>query len=361
MLFEYIDGGAYAEATLARNVADFEAIALRQRVMVDTRKLDLSTRVVGQEMAVPFGLAPVGLSGMYARRGEVQGAKAAKAVGAPFCLSTMSVCDIEEVTAKAGAPWYQLYMLKDRGYMSALIARAKSAGCPVLVFTVDLPTPGARYRDIRSGFTGAAGLEGWWLYAVDGLGHPRWLWDVWLHGRPHTLGNVAGALEGKKRVGDFLAWIARNFDRSMTWKDIDWVRGQWDGPIVMKGILDPEDAKAAVKAGAQGIIVSNHGGRQLDGVRSSIAALPRVADAVGGDVELLLDGGVRSGLDVLKALSLGAKCVLLGRAWAWALGAGGEKAVAKMLTTVRSELAVAMILTGCTEVRAAGEHLLDLS
>jgi L-lactate dehydrogenase (cytochrome) len=360
MLFEYIDGGAYAEATLHRNVADFEAIALRQRVMVDPKTLDLSTTIVGQPLAVPFGLAPVGLSGMYARRGEVQAARAAKAVGAPFCLSTMGVCSIEEVTREVDAPWFQLYMLRDRGYMRELIARAKAAGCPVLVFTVDLPTPGARYRDIRTGFTGAKGLEGWWMNAVDGVTHPAWVWDVWLNGRPHTLGNVVGALEGKKRVGDFLAWISRNFDRSMTWEDMDWVREQWDGPIIVKGVLDAQDAKDAVKAGAQGLVVSNHGGRQLDGVKSSIAALPRIADAVGDDLELLLDSGVRSGLDVLKALSLGARAVLLGRAWAWALGAGGERSVAQMLATVRSELAVAMILTGCTDVKSAGKHLLDL-
>ena len=360
MLFEYIDGGAFAEATLARNVADFEAIALRQRVMVDTHKLDLSTTVVGQEMAVPFGLAPIGMAGMYARRGELQAARAAKSVGAPFCLSTMGVCGIEEVAREVGAPWYQLYMLRDRGYMRELIARAKSAACPVLVFTVDLPTPGARYRDIRSGFTGSKGLRGWWMNAVDGVTHPAWMWDVWVHGRPHTLGNVVGALEGRRRVGDFLAWISRNFDRTMTWKDMDWVREQWDGPIIVKGVLDAQDARDAVKAGAQGLVVSNHGGRQLDGVKSSIAALPRIADAVGDDLELLLDSGVRSGLDILKALSLGARAVLLGRAWAWALGAGGEAAVTKMLTTVRSELAVAMILTGCTSVRSAGKQLLDL-
>jgi len=359
-LFEYIDGGAYAEVTLARNVADFEAIALRQRVMVDTKKLDLSTTVVGQPMAVPFGLAPIGMAGMYARRGEVQAARAAKAVGAPFCLSTMGICSIEEVAREVAAPWYQLYMLRDRGYMRELIARAKAAACPVMVFTVDLPTPGARYRDIRSGFTGAKGLDALWLNAVDGATHPTWLWDVWLQGRPHVLGNVAGALEGKKSVGDFLAWISRNFDRSMTWKDMDWVREQWDGPIIIKGVVDPQDARDAVKAGADGLIVSNHGGRQLDGVTSSIAALPRIADAVGGDLDLMLDSGVRSGVDILKALSLGAKAVFLGRAWAWALAAGGEKTVAQMLATVRSELAVAMILTGCTSVQNASRQLLDL-
>lgn len=359
-LFEYIDGGAYAETTLARNVADLEAIALRQRVMVDTRKLDLSITVAGQAMDLPIVLAPVGMAGMYARRGEVQAARAAAAVGAPLCLSTLSVCAVEEVAAAGVPPWFQLYMLKDRGYLVELLARAKAAGCPALVFTLDMPTPGARYRDIRTGFTGLTGLEGWARQAADGAVHPGWLWDVWLNGRPHTLGNVVGALEGNRRIGDFLAWIARNFDRSMTWADMEFVRAHWDGPIIVKGVLDPADAREAVRAGAQGLIVSNHGGRQLDGVKSAIAALPRIADAVGADLDLMMDGGVRSGLDVLKALSLGAKACLIGRPWAWALGAGGEAQVKAMLSTMRSELAVAMILTGCTKVSAADRSLLDL-
>jgi L-lactate dehydrogenase (cytochrome) len=360
MFFEYIDGGAYAETTLARNVADFEAIALRQRVMRDTRKLDLSTSVVGQPMSIPIGLAPVGMAGIYARRGEVQAARAAAGVGAPFCLSTMGVCSLEEVAAAGAPPWFQMYVLRDRGYMVELLARARAAACPVLVFTVDLPTPGARYRDIRTGFTGLKGFEAWRTYAWDGITHPGWLWDVWLHGRPHSLGNVVGALEGKdRRIGDFLAWISRNFDRSMTWKDLDWVREHWDGPIVVKGVLDPDDARDAVKAGAQGLIVSNHGGRQLDGVRSSISALPRIIQAVGDDLDVMMDGGVRSGLDVLKAGALGAKACFIGRAWAYALAAGGEKAVAQMLATLRSELAVAMILTGCTSFKDADKSLLD--
>jgi L-lactate dehydrogenase (cytochrome) len=250
-------------------------------------------------------------------------------------------------------------MLKDRGYMRELLSRAKAAGCPVLVFTVDLPIPGARYRDVRSGFTGGGPLAQMLTQLRDGLAHPAWTWDVGLRGRPHTLGSVAAAVQESRRVTDFLAWIAQNFDRSVTWKDLDWVRESWDGPIVVKGVLDPDDAREAVKAGAQGLVVSNHGGRQLDGVRSSIVALPRIADAVGGDLEVYMDGGVRSGLDVLKALALGAKACFVGRAWAWALGAGGETAVARMLDTLRAELAVAMILTGCDDVRKAGRTLLD--
>ena len=360
MFFEYIDGGAYAEATLARNVGDMEAIALRQRVMRDMSELDMSVTSLGQSFSMPVGLAPVGMAGMYARRGETQAARAAAAAGVPMCLSTVSLCSVEEVAATGAAPWFQLYVLKDRGYMRELLARAKAAGCPVLAFSVDLPVPGARYRDVRSGFTGASGLSGTLNTAWDGLTHPAWMWDVWLNGRPHTLGNVTGAVQGSRRVTDYLGWIARNFDRTVTWKDLDWVRETWDRPIVVKGVLDVEDAKDAVRAGAQGLVVSNHGGRQLDGVRSSIAALPRIAQAVGGDLEVYMDGGIRSGLDVLKAMALGAKACFVGRAWAYALGAGGEARVAKMLATLRSELAVAMILTGCNKVADAGRELLDL-
>jgi L-lactate dehydrogenase (cytochrome) len=361
IFFEYIDGGSYAEETLRRNVADLQTIALRQRVMRDMTALDISVETLGQKLAMPLGLAPVGMAGMYGRRGEVQAAKAATAAGVPFCLSTVGVCSIEEVAERAAPPWFQLYMLKDRGYMKELLGRAKAAGCPVLVFTVDLPTPGARYRDVRSGFTGSSGLSGALNTAWDGLTHPAWMWDVWANGRPHSLGSVAGAVAQQgRRVTDFLAWVARNFDRSVTWADLDFVRANWNGPIVIKGVLDVEDARDTVRAGAQGLVVSNHGGRQLDGVRSSISALPRIADAVGGDLEVYMDGGVRSGLDVLKALALGAKACFVGRAWAWALGAGGEAAITRMLGVIRSELAVAMILTGCKDVSAAGRELLDL-
>jgi L-lactate dehydrogenase (cytochrome) len=359
IFFEYIDGGSYAEETLRRNVADLEVIALRQRVMRDMTELDMTVDVLGQKLSMPVGLAPVGMAGMYGRRGEVQAARAAAAAGVPFCLSTVGVCSVEEVAAGAQAPWFQLYMLKDRGYMRELIGRAKALGCPALMFTVDLPTPGARYRDVRSGFTGASSLEAALSQAWDGITHPAWTWDVFVNGRPHTLGSVAGAVQESRRVTDFLSWIARNFDRSVTWRDLDWVRETWDGPIVVKGVLDPDDARDAVRAGAQGLVVSNHGGRQLDGVRSSISALPRIVDAVGGDLEVYMDGGVRSGLDVLKALALGAKACFLGRAWAYALGAGGEAQITRMLGTIRSELAVAMILTGCRSVREAGPELLD--
>jgi L-lactate dehydrogenase (cytochrome) len=359
IFFEYIDGGSYEETTLRRNVDDMARLTLRQRVMTDMSGLDTRVSTLGQDLSMPVALAPVGMAGMYARRGEVQAARAAAAAGIAFCLSTVGICGVEEVAGAAAAPWFQLYVLKDRGYMRELLRRAALVGCPVLLLTVDLPVPGARYRDVRSGFRGLTGLPAFLNEAREGLTHPRWLWDVWVHGRPHTLGSVAGALREGQGVSDFLTWIANNFDRSITWKDLDWIREEWSGPIVIKGVLDPEDARAAVGVGAQGIVVSNHGGRQLDGVRSSISALPGIVDAVGSDLEVYLDGGVRSGLDVLKALALGAKACLIGRAWAYALGAGGQSAVKQMLDTLRAELEVAMILTGCSAVRGATRALID--
>jgi len=358
-LFEYIDGGSYGQETLARNVRDLARLALRQRVMRDMSGLEMQARTLGQMLSMPVGLAPVGLAGMYARRGEVQGARAAAAAGVPFCLSTVGICSVEEVASRSSPPWFQLYVLKDRGYMRELLRRALAADCPVLVLTVDLPIPGARYRDVRSGFRGSSGLRNFVNRVSDGLGHPRWLWDVWLRGRPHRLGSIAGAVAGEESSADFLNWISDNFDRSVTWGDLDWIRAEWNRPIVIKGVLDRRDAGEALRAGAQGIVVSNHGGRQLDGVRSSITALPAIVDAVGAELEVYLDGGVRSGLDVLKALAYGARCCFIGRAWAYALGAGGETAVAQMLDTLRAELEVAMVLTGCRSVSSAGRELLD--
>ncbi|HEY9218083.1 MAG TPA: L-lactate dehydrogenase [Phenylobacterium sp.] len=360
MIFDYIDGGSYAEVTLARNVADMEAIALRQRVMRDMSKLDMSVSLFGQPMAAPVILAPVGMSGMYGRRGEVQAAKAAAKAKLPFTLSTVSICPIDEVAQAGVAPWFQLYMLKDRGYMRELVARAKEAGCPVLVFTVDLAVPGTRYRDVRSGLSSrAAGPMAGVNRLLQGATRPGWVWDVYVNGRPHVFGNVAKAVPEARGFNDFWGWIGANFDRSVTFKDIDWVRQSWDGPIVLKGVLDVEDARDAVRAGADGLVVSNHGGRQLDGVKSSIAALPAVADAVGSDLTVLMDGGVRSGLDILKALALGAKGVMIGRAWAYALGAGGQPMIERMLGTLKAELATAMVLTGCADVKSADKSLLD--
>jgi len=357
-LFDYIDGGSYAEQTLAANVADFAAIRLRQRVLQDVSALSLSTTIFGQTLSMPVALAPVGLAGLYARRGEIQAARAARHAGVPFSLSTMGVASAADLARTVIPPWYQLYMIRDRGFMSDLLARVRDAGCPVLLLTVDLPVPGARYRDARNGMTDDS-FAAQALQAVDGLAHPAWLWDVRLRGGSWALGNLAGAGGGLTRLSQFWGWIGRQFDPSMTWRDMDWVRERWPGPLVVKGVLDAEDARAARAAGVDGVVVSNHGGRQLDSTPSAIAALPAIVDAVGADLTVLMDGGVRSGLDVLKALSLGAKACLMGRAWAWALGGGGEAGVAQMLAQVGQELRVAMSLTGCVDVRDAGPHLLS--
>ena len=358
-LFDYIDGGSYAEVALRRNVEDLERIALRQRVLRDVSKLKLDTTLFGQPMAMPVILSPIGMAGMYARRGEVQAARAAETFGLPFTLSTVSICPLEEVAAGVKTPpWFQLYMLRDRGYMAELLARAKALGCPVLVFTVDLPLPGARYRDVRNGLSGLSTPLARMVRALTTASHLDWMRDVGMGGRPHTFGNVVGAMPDAQGLADFQGWVGRNFDPTITWADLEWVRDRWDGPIVIKGVLDPEDARAAVEVGAQGIVVSNHGGRQLDGVLSGARALPPIVDAVGDRLDVIMDGGVRSGLDVLKAMALGAKAVQIGRAWAFALAAGGQTRVEAMLATLRGELKVAMSLTGCTDVADADRSLL---
>ena len=358
MLFDYIDGGSYDEVTLARNVADFRSIALRQRVMRDVSDLKTGVELFGQSLSMPLMLGPVGFTGMFARRGERMAARAAQKAGINLCLSTLSICPLEEVRAATPEPiLYQLYMIKDRGFMEKVLHRCEVAGVPALVFTVDLPVGGSRYRDSRSGFSGKlpALAEAGRLANI--ASKPRWLWDVALHGRPHHFGNIVEAVpEGQ--LGDFSAWIHRNFDPTLTWDHIAWIRERWKRPIIIKGILDAEDAVLAYQAGADGIIVSNHGGRQLDGALSSVRALPPVVDAVGDKLTVMMDGGVRSGLDVLKALALGAKGCLIGRNWAFALAAGGEAGVYRMLERMRAELHVAMALTGCTDVTNADRKLI---
>lgn len=350
-LFEYIDGGAYDEVTLRRNIEDLQAIALRQRVLRDVSHIDLSTRLFGQDLAMPIGLAPVGLAGMNARRGEVQAARAAEAAHVPFCLSTVSLCALDEVAAGLKQPfWFQLYMIKDRGFVAEMMAKAKALGCLALVFTVDLPTPGARYRDVRSGLTGAPGLAGELRRVWQIAQKPRWAWDVGLHGRPHRLGNIAAALGGHSSLRDFLGWIGHNFDASTNWRDLEFIRKTWDGPLIIKGILDPDDAVQAADLGADGIVVSNHGGRQLDGVLSGARALPPIAEAAGERLTVLADGGVRSGLDVVRLLALGAKGVLIGRPWAYALAGAGQAGVAHVLSLMAAEMRVAMALTGVTRI-----------
>jgi L-lactate dehydrogenase (cytochrome) len=352
-LFEYIDGGSYAEVTLRRNVADLERIALRQRVLTDVSTLDLSTELFGQRMALPVALAPIGLAGMNARRGEVQAARAAEAAGIPFCLSTVSACPLDEVAAGVTKPfWFQLYMIRDRGFMRTLLQSAKRLGCSALVFTVDMPVPGSRYRDYHSGLAGAPGLAGNLRRIAQAVAHPRWAWDVGVNGRPHQLGNVAPVLGKNSGLEDFFAWMRNNFDPAVSWRDLDFIRSEWDGPLIIKGILDPEDARLAAEIGADGIVVSNHGGRQLDGVLSTAAALPPIADAVGDRLTVLADGGVRSGLDVVRMLALGARGVLLGRAWVYALAGGGQAGVAHVLRLIESEMRVAMALTASTSIAA---------
>lgn len=347
-LFHYIDGGAYAEHTLKRNVSDLSDIALRQRILRDMSELSLETELFGETLAMPVALAPVGLTGMYARRGEVQAARAADSRGIPFTLSTVSVCPIEEVAPAIKRPmWFQLYVLRDRGFMRNALERAQAAGVTTLVFTVDMPVPGARYRDAHSGMSGPnAGVR----RIGQAMTHPRWAWDVGLFGRPHDLGNISAYRGHPTGLADYIGWLGNNFDPSISWKDLEWIREFWKGPMVIKGILDPDDARDAVRFGADGIVVSNHGGRQLDGVLSTARALPAIADAVQGDLKILADSGIRNGLDVVRMLALGADSVLLGRAFVYALAAQGEAGVANLLDLIAKEMRVAMTLTGARRI-----------
>ena len=355
-LFHYIDGGAYAEQTLRRNVDDFAAVALRQRVLKDMSQLDTSIELFGEKLSIPVALSPVGLTGMYRRRGEVQAARAADRHGIPFTMSSVSVCPIEEVAPKIQRPmWFQLYVLKDRGFMQNALERAQAAGCTTLVFTVDMPVPGARYRDAHSGMSGPnAPLRRYW----QAMTHPRWAVDVGLLGRPHDLGNISAYRGSPTGLQDYMGYLSANFDPSISWKDLEWIRAFWKGPMVIKGILDPEDAKDAVRFGADGIIVSNHGGRQLDGVLSSARALPAIADAVKGQIKILADSGIRNGLVVVRALALGADCAMIGRAYIYALAAAGEAGVKHLLELLEKEMRVAMTLTSVAKVADISADLL---
>ena len=357
-LFHYIDGGAYAEQTLKRNVEDFRDIALRQRVLRDMGELHLETRLFDETLRLPIVLAPVGLTGMYARRGEVQAARAAASRGVPFTMSTVSVCAIEEVAPVIDrSMWFQLYVLRDRGFMKSALERAKAAGVKTLVFTVDMPVPGARYRDAHSGMSGPNGPL---RRMIQAMTHPAWAWDVGLKGTPHDLGNVSAYLGKPTGLADYIGWLANNFDPSISWKDLQWIRDFWDGPMIIKGVLDAEDARDAVSFGADGIVVSNHGGRQLDGVLSSARALPAIADAVKGDLRILVDSGIRNGLDVVRAVALGADAVMLGRAFIYALAAEGEAGVANLLDLFEKEMRVAMTLTGARSIAAIDRSMLAL-
>ena len=355
-LFEYLDGGSYDEITLAANVDDLRRVKLRQQVLRNVSELDLSTDLLGQKWSLPVGLCPVGLSGMYARRGEVQAARAARAAGVPFTLSSLSVCPIREIARDLQSPfWMQLYIIRDRGFVRDLLTQAREAKCCALLLTVDLPVSGSRYRDNRSGLSGGTRLR----RGLQALARPGWAWDVGLRGRPHSLGNLEPVLGKKTGLEDYFGWIGANFDPAITWDEVAWVRENWDGPLIIKGILEPDDARAAVANGVDGIVVSNHGGRQLDGVSSTARALPSIADAVGGKLPILVDGGVRSGLDVVRMLALGADFVLIGRAFAYALAAAGQSGVAHVLKLIEAEMRVAMALTGCRTIAEINSSIID--
>ncbi len=347
--FDYANAGSYAEETLRANRADLEKVKLRQRVLIDVDKRDLSTTIVGQKVSLPLALAPIGICGMQHGDGEILAAQAANEAGIPFCLSTMSICSIEDVAEATGKPfWFQLYVMRDRGFIKDLIGRAKNAKCSALVLTVDLQILGQRHRDIKNGLTIPPEIR--IKNIVDIATKPRWALSI-LRGRRKTFGNLAGHVRGMENVNSLSQWTASQFDPTLSWKDVEWVRKLWPGKLILKGILDPDDAKRAAKTGADAIIVSNHGGRQLDGTSSSISMLPKVADAVGSQIEIMFDGGVRTGPDILRALALGAKSCMIGRAYIWGLGAGGQAGVAKALDILRKELDVNMALCGVKNVR----------
>ena len=347
-LFHYIDGGSGTEKTLRDNIDDLQAVSLRQKVLKGSEHLDLKTQWFGNTHDLPVAFAPVGLTGMYARRGEVQMAKAAKAAKIPFIQSTVSVCSLKEVSDKAEAPpWFQLYVLKDRAFMRDALARARALGVKTLVFTVDMPVPGSRYRDAHSGMSGPnAGLR----RMIQAACHPQWAIDVGLLGMPHDLGNISAYRGRITGLADYIGWLSDNFDPGISWTDLQWVRDEWDGPLIIKGILDVDDARDAKAFGADGIVVSNHGGRQLDGTASSTRALPAIAEAVRDQMTIFADSGVRNGLDVLRLLGLGAHGVLLGRIAVYALAAGGQKAVAHLLSLIEKDMKTSMVLCGVSSV-----------
>jgi L-lactate dehydrogenase (cytochrome) len=346
--FDYADGGSYNEETLRANRTDMEAIKLRQRVLVDVSARSLATTIVGQKASAPFVLAPIGLCGMQHGDGEVLSALAANEAGIPFTLSTMSINSIEDVAEATGKPfWFQLYVIRDRGFSKDILSRAVAAKCNALVLTVDLQVLGQRHRDIKNGMTVPPKIR--IKNIIDVASKPAWAWSI-LNGKSKTFGNLAGHVKGMENVNSLATWIASQFDPALNWKDVEWIKKIWPGKLILKGILDVDDAKTAVKLGADAIVVSNHGGRQLDGASSSIAMLPKIADAVGADSEILFDGGIRSGSDMLRALALGARACMIGRAYIYGLGAGGQAGVAKAIDILEKELSVAMALTGTNNI-----------
>jgi L-lactate dehydrogenase (cytochrome) len=355
-LRDYIDGGAGREDSMAANEDDFQLLCLKQRVMRDVSQVDTGTELCGRKLSMPLALAPVGMAGMMARRGEVQGARAAAAMGVAFTLSTVGICPVEEVNAAVPEPcWFQLYMLRDRAIVEALLERAAAAGCDTLLFTVDLPVTGMRHRDAQSGMLGGAPLA----KAMQLLSRPRWLYDVGIRGKPHRFGHLSDLVADPNDLESYKAFVDSQFDPSVTWRDIEWLRARWRGRLIIKGVMSGEDAVAAASAGADGVVVSNHGGRQLEGVSSSIRKLPEVAAAVGERIEVLMDGGVRCGTDVVKAVALGADGVLIGRPWVWSVAARGEQGLRDYLTVLQQEIAATMALMGVNRIDEVGGGLLD--
>jgi L-lactate dehydrogenase (cytochrome) len=354
--FDYAEAGSYSQQTLRANRDDLERIRLRQRVLVDVSQRDLGTSIIGEPARLPLALAPIGLCGMQHGDGEILACRAAQAAGIPFTLSTMSICSIEDVAAAVGKPfWFQLYVMRDRGFIKALIERAAAARCSALVLTVDLQILGQRHCDIRNGMTVPPEIK--LANLVDLATKPGWVFSI-LQGKRKTFGNLAGHVRGMENVSSLAQWTNSQFDSTLNWKDVEWVRGLWSGKLILKGILDVEDARIAAKTGASALVVSNHGGRQLDGAPSSISALPKIADAVGSEIEIMFDGGIRSGQDVLRALALGARSCMIGRAYVYGLGAGGEEGVAKAIEILGKELDVTMALTGSKSVREIGRNVI---
>ena len=346
--FDYADRGSYAEETLRANRDDLQKIKFRQRILVDVSKRDLSTTILGEPSSMPLILAPVGLLGMQHGDGEIHACRAAQAAGIPFTQSTMSICSIEDIAGSVEKPfWFQLYVMKDRGFIKALVERAIAAKCTALCLTVDLQVIGQRHQDIKNGMSVP---PEWSLSKLfDFATKPAWVQGV-LQGKRRTFGNIAGHVKNTEDLTKLSAWTASQFDTSLNWKDVDWIRSIWPGKLIIKGIHDIEDAKLAVETGAQAMVVSNHGGRQLDGAPSSIHVLPGIADAVGDKIEIMFDGGIRSGQDVMRALALGAKSCMIGRAYAHGLSAGGQAGVAKAIDIIRNELLTTMGLCGVNTV-----------
>jgi L-lactate dehydrogenase (cytochrome) len=355
---DYMEAGSYSEHTRDANVTDMRAIKLRQRVLVDVSQRKLSTTVLGEELALPLALAPTGLAGMQYADGEILACRAAHAAGIQYCQSTMSICSIEDIRAAVDKPWwFQLYVMRDRGFVEALIKRAEIAGCTALFLTVDLPVNGQRHIDMRNGLSVPPRLTA--RTVLDVLRRPAWAWRI-LNGKRKTFANIDGHLPGGGGFGamTLAEWTHSQFDVTVSWKDVAWIRSIWPRKLVLKGILDPEDAREALKTGADGIVVSNHGGRQLDGAPSTIAALPKVADAIGGQKEILLDSGVRTGQDIFRALALGANACMIGRAFLYGLGAYGEAGVTKCLEMIRNELDLSMAFCGRTRIQDVDRSIL---